>query len=134
MGARKGLSRRRASPTSSSLPPQPRSPMRSATSSASSLGTTLPFAVSFAVRRRYLPTFIALAGLAGTWGLMMAFSWSSKLGVVAFAPWVALVGFDLGVLGGLAIAGTSVVLWVIRPDAAKHTGRNGHATETVGGE
>src|SRR2546430_3140383 len=117
MGARKGLSRRRASPTSSSLPPQPRSPMRSATSSASSLGTTLPFAVSFAVRRRYLPTFIALAGLAGTWGLMMAFSWSSKLGVVAFAPWVALVGFDLGVLGGLAIAGISVGLWVIATDA-----------------
>jgi signal transduction histidine kinase len=73
--------------------------------------------VSFAVRRRYLFTFIALAGLGATWGLMMAFSWSSKLGVVAFAPWVALVGFDLGVLGGLAIAGISVGLWVIAIDA-----------------
>jgi signal transduction histidine kinase len=44
---------------------------------------------------------------------MMAFSWSSKLGVVALAPWVALVGFDLGVLGGLATAVISVGLWMI---------------------
>jgi signal transduction histidine kinase len=69
--------------------------------------------VSFAVRRRYLFTYVAVAGLAGTWGLMMAFSWSSKLGVVAFAPWVALIGFDLGVLGGLLAAVTSVGLWMI---------------------
>ena len=71
----------------------------------------------FAVRRRYLFTFIALAGLGATWGLMMAFSWSSKLGVVAFAPWVALIGFDLGVLGGLLIAVSSVGLWVIATNA-----------------
>jgi signal transduction histidine kinase len=77
------------------------------------LGTTLPVAVSFAVRRRYLFTYVAVAGLAATWGLMMAFSWSSKLGVVAFAPWVALIGFDLGVLGGLAIGVISVGLWII---------------------
>jgi signal transduction histidine kinase len=69
--------------------------------------------VSFAVRRRYLFTYVAVAGLAGTWGLMMAFSWSSKLGVVALAPWIALIGFDLGVLGGLAIAVVSVGLWTI---------------------
>jgi signal transduction histidine kinase len=69
--------------------------------------------VSFAVRRRYLFTYVAVAGLAGTWGLMMAFSWSSKLGVVTLAPWVALIGFDLGVLGGLAIAVISVGLWTI---------------------
>jgi signal transduction histidine kinase len=70
--------------------------------------------VSFAVRRRrYLFTYVAVAGLAATWGLMMAFSWSSKLGVVAFAPWVALIGFDLGVLGGLAIGVISVGLWLI---------------------
>jgi len=69
--------------------------------------------VSFAVRRRYLFTYVAVAGLAATWGLMMAFSWSSKLGVVAFAPWVALIGFDLGVLGGLAIGVISVGLWII---------------------
>ena len=32
--------------------------------------------------------------------LMMAFSWSAKLGIVTFAPWVALIGFDVGVIGG----------------------------------
>jgi signal transduction histidine kinase len=74
--------------------------------------------VSFAVRRRYLFTYVAVAGLAATWGLMMAFSWSSKLGVVAFAPWVALIGFDLGVLGGLAIGVISVGLWLIANHAS----------------
>jgi signal transduction histidine kinase len=73
--------------------------------------------VLFAVRRRYLFTFIALAGLGATWGLMIAFSWSSKLGVVAFAPWVALIGFDLGVLGGLLIAVVSVGLWIVATNA-----------------
>ena len=43
----------------------------------------------------------------------MAFSWSSKLGVVALAPWVALIGFDLGIVGGLAAAVISVGLWII---------------------
>ena len=69
--------------------------------------------MSFAVRRRYLFTYIAVAGLAATWGLMMAFSWSSRLGVIAFAPWVAQIGFDVGVLGGLTVGTISVGLWTI---------------------
>jgi signal transduction histidine kinase len=68
--------------------------------------------VQFA-RRRYFVTFVALAGLAATWGLMMAFEWSSKLGIVTFAPWVALIAFDLGLLGGVLAAGTAVALWSI---------------------
>ena len=68
-------------------------------------------------RRRYFVTFVAVAGLAATWGLMMAFEWSSKLGIVTFAPWVALIGFDLGVLGGVIAGGSAVGLWII----ANHT-------------
>ena len=74
--------------------------------------------MSFAVRRRYLFTYVAVAGLAATWAAMIAFSWSSKLGMVAFAPWVALIGFDLGVLGGLAVALISVGLWLIANDVS----------------
>jgi signal transduction histidine kinase len=73
--------------------------------------------VSFA-RRRYFVTSVAVAGLAATWGLMMAFEWSSKLGIVTFAPWVALIAFDLGLLGGVLAAGGAVALWSI----ANHTG------------
>ncbi len=69
-------------------------------------------------RRRYFVTFVAVAGLAATWGLMMAFGWSSKLGIVTFAPWVALIGFDIGMLGGVLAAGGTVGLWSI----ANHTG------------
>ena len=68
--------------------------------------------------RRYFITFVALAGLAATWGLMMAFGWSSKLGIVTFAPWVALIGFDIGLLGGITAAGLSVGLWLIANDSS----------------
>ncbi|MEP6812891.1 MAG: ATP-binding protein [Actinomycetota bacterium] len=54
-----------------------------------------------------------MAGVAGTWGLMMAFSWSAKLGVVSFAPWVALIGFDIGVLGGIGGAALATALWIV---------------------
>jgi signal transduction histidine kinase len=64
-------------------------------------------------RRRYIVTFIAVGGLAATWGLMMAFSWSSKLGIITFAPWVALIAFDLGEIGGLVAGGSALGLWVI---------------------
>jgi hypothetical protein len=72
--------------------------------------------VSF-VRRRYSVTFVALGGLLATWGVMMAFSWSAKLGVITFAPWVALVGFDLGVLGGIVGAALATTLWLVASDA-----------------
>ena len=69
------------------------------------------------VRRRYFVTFVALGGLLATWGMMMAFSWSSKLGVITFAPWVALAGFDLGVLGGIVGAAFATTLWLVAADA-----------------
>ena len=46
--------------------------------------------LSFA-RRRYLFTSIAVAGLAVTWAVMLAFDWAAKLGTIALAPWVALL-------------------------------------------
>jgi len=82
----------------------------------SRLKTTLRFAVSFA-RRRYFITFIAIAGLAATWALMIAFSWSSQLGVITLAPWVALIGFDLGVAGGVVSACVAVLLWIVATNA-----------------
>jgi len=72
--------------------------------------------VSF-VRRRYFVTFVALGGLLATWGVMMAFSWSAKLGVITLAPWVALAGFDLGVLGGIAGAVLATTLWLVASNA-----------------
>jgi signal transduction histidine kinase len=66
--------------------------------------------VSFA-RRRYFVTSIGIAGLAATWAVMLAFSWSAKLGVITFAPWVALIGFDSGVVAGLLGAAAATVLW-----------------------
>jgi signal transduction histidine kinase len=69
-------------------------------------------AVSIA-RRRYFVTSVALAGIAATWALMMAFSWATKLGIVTFGPWVALLGFDLGVVGGIVGAIATTGLWIV---------------------
>jgi signal transduction histidine kinase len=63
--------------------------------------------------RRYAVTFVALGGLAVTWALMLAFDWSAKLGTIALAPWVALIGFDLGIVGGCVAAVVAVALWLV---------------------
>jgi signal transduction histidine kinase len=65
------------------------------------------------VRRRYFVTFVALCGLLGTWGAMLAFNWSAKLGTVALGPWVALIGFDAGIVGGVTAAAAALGGWVI---------------------
>ncbi len=78
--------------------------------------TRINAAVSF-VRRRYFVTFAALAGLFATWGVMMAFSLSAKLGAITFAPWVAVAAFDLGLLGGIAGAALATTLWLVATNA-----------------
>ena len=69
------------------------------------------------VRRPHFVTFVALAGLLATWGVMMAFSVSTKLGIVTFAPWVAVAAFDLGVLGGVVGAALATALFLIATNA-----------------
>ena len=100
---------------------------RCAASSATSHAVYTPRVVPFA-HRRYFVTFVAVAGLGATWGAMLAFSWSAKLGIVTFAPWVALVGFDLGVVAGVAAAGIATSLYLIAThydtvDARRHPDR-----------
>jgi signal transduction histidine kinase len=68
-------------------------------------------------RRRYVVTLVALAGLATTSAVMIGFSWSAKLGVITFAPWVALIGFDLGVTGGIVGAALATTLWLVAAGA-----------------
>jgi signal transduction histidine kinase len=73
-----------------------------------------------AVRRRSL-TFVALCGLAVTWGLMLALDWSVTLGTIALAPWVTLIGFDLGILAGVAAGLVATGAWLLASEIA---GRN----------
>ena len=75
--------------------------------------------LSFA-RRRYFLSFLALGGLFATWAAMLAFDWSSKLGTIALAPWVALLGFDIGIAGGVAAAALAVAGWIL----AVHVGKD----------
>src|SRR3954470_21755000 len=50
--------------------------------------------------------------MAGTWGVMLAFDWSGRLGTIALAPWVALIGFDTGVAGGIVAAILALAAWL----------------------
>ena len=68
--------------------------------------------LSFA-RRRYLLSFLALGGLLATWAAMLAFDWSGKLGTIALAPWVALLGFDIGIVGGVTAALVAIGAWLL---------------------
>jgi signal transduction histidine kinase len=65
------------------------------------------------VRRRYFVTSVALCGLLATWGAMLAFDWSAKLGTIALGPWVALIGFEAGVVPGVLAAAAAMLGWVI---------------------
>src|ERR671925_650271 len=82
-------------------------------SPAPRLGVVLSFA-----RRRHLITFIAVGGLAVTWAAMLAFDWTAKLGTIALAPWVALIGFDLGVVGGVCAAAAALAAWIVATDVS----------------
>jgi signal transduction histidine kinase len=68
--------------------------------------------LSFA-RRRYLVTFVAVCGLLATWGSMLGFHWTAKLGTIALGPWVALIGFDAGLLAGALAAALALGGWVV---------------------
>jgi signal transduction histidine kinase len=72
--------------------------------------------VSF-VRRRYFVTSIGVAGIAATWAVMLAFSWSGKLGIITFAPWVALIAFESGLVAGVVSALSATVLWYVASNA-----------------
>jgi signal transduction histidine kinase len=65
------------------------------------------------VRRRYFVTSVALCGLLATWGAMVAFDWSAKLGTIALGPWVALIGFEAGVVPGIMAAAGAMLGWVV---------------------
>jgi signal transduction histidine kinase len=58
-------------------------------------------------------TAIAAAGLGLTFAAMLVFDAHATLGAVAFAPWIGLIGFDTGVLGGAAASAVSIGLWFI---------------------
>jgi signal transduction histidine kinase len=70
--------------------------------------TLPPFA-----RRPSLVTGIALAGLLLTFAVMLASDALATLGAVSLAPWVGLIGFDAGVIGGAAASSAALGLWVI---------------------
>ena len=69
-------------------------------------------------RGRFFVTFVALCGLGATWGVMLALDWSVTLGTIALAPWVALIGFDLGIAGGMTAGLLATGAWLLATEIA----------------
>jgi signal transduction histidine kinase len=62
-------------------------------------------------RRRHFVGFVGAVAIVLTFAMMAGFHLSGELGALAFAPWVALVGFDGGLWLGIASAGLATGLW-----------------------
>ena len=65
--------------------------------------------------RSWVP-IVALAGLFGTFAVMMLTSTATEIGAIGLAPWVGLFAYDVGMTGGIAVAGVGLALWVIATD------------------
>jgi signal transduction histidine kinase len=76
--------------------------------------------------RTHLVGGLALIGLAATFGSMLGFKGTTAIGVVAFAPWVALIGFDAGLWAGVSTGAASVGLWLL---AGSHEGMHTSAVQ-----
>ncbi|HET7572484.1 MAG TPA: ATP-binding protein [Gaiellaceae bacterium] len=57
-------------------------------------------------------TLVAIVGGFATFSLMAGAELTAELGSIAFAPWIALVGFDVGALAGVAASVAATGLWV----------------------
>ena len=66
--------------------------------------------------RRLVP-IAAIAGLLGTFAVMMLTDTATEIGAVGLAPWIGLIGYELGTVAGVAAAGGALGLWIIAVDA-----------------
>jgi len=75
-------------------------------------------------RPRSLVPIVALAGLFGTFAVMMLTDTAGQIGAIGLVPWVGLFAYDVGLAGGLACAGVGLALWFIAADT-QNTSRTG---------
>ncbi len=61
--------------------------------------------------KRQQITAVAAAALVATFAIMAGLDWTTTLGALAYAPWVALIGFDSGPWAGIAAAAAATVAW-----------------------
>jgi signal transduction histidine kinase len=66
----------------------------------------------FLARRPTLVSVAATIGLGLSFGAMIVFDARASLGAIAFAPWVGLIGFDAGVVGGAVATAAATGLWI----------------------
>jgi signal transduction histidine kinase len=65
------------------------------------------------LRRPRIVGLVAVVGLLVTFAVMIGTSSTGLLGTIVFAPWVAIVGVDLGIVAGIAAGGLAGGLWLV---------------------
>lgn len=67
--------------------------------------------------RRYVIGVAATAAMLATFGASLVTDSSRLLGALIYAPWVMLIGVDLGVLAGVVAGGAAGVFWLVTTQA-----------------
>jgi len=73
----------------------------------------MPSHPSRILRRPALVSALATAGLAATFGAMLALGDARRLGAIALVPWVGVLGLELGALAGATAGAAATGLYVL---------------------
>ena len=77
----------------------------------------MPSHPSRILRRPALVSALATAGLAATFGAMLALGDARRLGAIALVPWVGVLGLELGALAGATAGAAATGLYVLAAEA-----------------
>ena len=66
--------------------------------------------------QRRLVLIAAIVGLLGTFAVMMLTDTATEIGAIGLAPWIGLIGYEVGTAGGIAAAAAALGLWIVAVD------------------
>jgi len=67
--------------------------------------------------QRRLVLIAAIVGLLVTFAVMMLTDTATEIGAIGLAPWIGLIGYEVGTVGGIAAATAALGLWIVAVDA-----------------
>ena len=66
--------------------------------------------------QRRVVLIAAIVGLLGTFAVMMLTDTATEIGAIGLAPWIGLIGYEVGTAGGVAAAAAALGLWIVAVD------------------
>jgi signal transduction histidine kinase len=63
--------------------------------------------------QRRLVLIAAITGLVVTYAVMLLTHTATEIGAIGLAPWIGLIGYEVGTVGGVAAAAITLGLWIV---------------------